>query len=113
MTAASRPPELGLIPTAPIGSHALPAIYLMALERIRAGDVGERPPGDAGGRLRGTARSQSAAAAPVGLSEAGSYSSGRRRSTTIVTSSCGLTGVCLIRPSINSAALARPFSPAR
>lgn len=33
--------ELGLLPTAPIGSHALPAIFLMALERIRAGDVGE------------------------------------------------------------------------
>jgi 5-methyltetrahydropteroyltriglutamate--homocysteine methyltransferase len=41
VSAAHRPPGLGLIPTAPVGSHALPAIYLMALERIRAGDVGE------------------------------------------------------------------------
>ncbi|HLH71573.1 MAG TPA: cobalamin-independent methionine synthase II family protein [Candidatus Dormibacteraeota bacterium] len=36
-----RCPELGLIPAAPIGSHALPAIYLIALERIRAGELGE------------------------------------------------------------------------
>ncbi|HZU16450.1 MAG TPA: cobalamin-independent methionine synthase II family protein [Candidatus Dormibacteraeota bacterium] len=36
-----RCPELGLLPTAPIGSHALPAIYLIALERIGRGDLGE------------------------------------------------------------------------
>ena len=42
MTTARRPAGLGLLPTAPVGSHALPAIYLMALERLRAGDVGER-----------------------------------------------------------------------
>lgn len=39
---ARRPRGLGLIPTAPVGSHALPAIYLLALERIHAGDLGER-----------------------------------------------------------------------
>jgi 5-methyltetrahydropteroyltriglutamate--homocysteine methyltransferase len=37
-----RPPGLGLLPTAPVGSHALPAIYLLALERIQAGGPGER-----------------------------------------------------------------------
>jgi 5-methyltetrahydropteroyltriglutamate--homocysteine methyltransferase len=37
-----RPPGLGLIPTAPVGSHALPAISLLALEHIRAGGLGER-----------------------------------------------------------------------
>ena len=36
-----RPSELPLIPTAPIGSYALPSIYLMALERIAAGGLGE------------------------------------------------------------------------
>jgi hypothetical protein len=36
-----RPSGLPLLPAAPIGSHALPAIYLMALERISAGDLGE------------------------------------------------------------------------
>jgi 5-methyltetrahydropteroyltriglutamate--homocysteine methyltransferase len=36
-----RPSGLPLLPTAPIGSHALPAIYLMALERIAAGGLGE------------------------------------------------------------------------
>ena len=41
MNAGRRRLELGLLPTAPIGSHALPAIYLMALERIRAGEIGE------------------------------------------------------------------------
>lgn len=41
-TARRRPPELGLLPTAPIGSHAPPAIYLAALPRIEAGDLGER-----------------------------------------------------------------------
>ncbi|HYW27269.1 MAG TPA: cobalamin-independent methionine synthase II family protein [Terriglobales bacterium] len=34
-------PVSGLIPTAPVGSHALPALYLMALDRIRAGGLGE------------------------------------------------------------------------
>jgi 5-methyltetrahydropteroyltriglutamate--homocysteine methyltransferase len=37
-----RPEGLGSIPTAPVGSHALPAITLLALERIRAGGLGER-----------------------------------------------------------------------
>jgi 5-methyltetrahydropteroyltriglutamate--homocysteine methyltransferase len=37
-----RPPGPGLLPTAPVGSHALPAIYLLALERIEAGGLGER-----------------------------------------------------------------------
>jgi 5-methyltetrahydropteroyltriglutamate--homocysteine methyltransferase len=41
VTASRHATDLGLLPTAPIGSHALPAIYLMALERIRGGDVGE------------------------------------------------------------------------
>ena len=41
MSASRRRDELGLLPTAPIGSHALPAVYLLALERMRAGDVGE------------------------------------------------------------------------
>ncbi len=36
-----RCPDLGLLPTAPIGSHALPAIYLLALERIGEGNLGE------------------------------------------------------------------------
>lgn len=36
-----RPAGLPLVPTAPIGSHALPSIYLMALERIAAGGLGE------------------------------------------------------------------------
>jgi 5-methyltetrahydropteroyltriglutamate--homocysteine methyltransferase len=37
-----RRPGLGQLPTAPVGSHALPAIYLLALERIQAGGLGER-----------------------------------------------------------------------
>ena len=41
MSAVSRPAELGPIPTAPIGSHALPAISLLAMERIGAGGIGE------------------------------------------------------------------------
>lgn len=40
MSASRRPAELGPIPTAPIGSHALPAITLLALDRIGAGDLG-------------------------------------------------------------------------
>jgi 5-methyltetrahydropteroyltriglutamate--homocysteine methyltransferase len=41
MTTRELRDHLGLLPTAPIGSHALPALYLLALERIRAGDLGE------------------------------------------------------------------------
>ncbi|HYZ00616.1 MAG TPA: cobalamin-independent methionine synthase II family protein [Candidatus Binatia bacterium] len=41
MTATHRPAELDLLPTAPLGSHALPALYLLALEGLRAGGAGE------------------------------------------------------------------------
>lgn len=41
MTAAHRPAGLGPLPTAPLGSHALPALYLLALEGLRAGGAGE------------------------------------------------------------------------
>src|ERR687888_1787890 len=38
---AVRPPGLPLIPTAVIGSHALPAWYTTALEQIRQGAFGD------------------------------------------------------------------------